>query len=196
MRLRVEFIKRDVLLLGQDDDGVRGDRAASAIEAAKALAERVETGAFRDQRVEIEVCTDFKALRGDDDLQRTLRLGFGIGLHRFQNLAESLRDGIPIQRAHPPEQQLDLRDGLAFLHQRVDGARGRDAVDHDGDGARRVVFDDRRGLRFQHLREFVIPSLSFGFRRGNELRNLRAGEPRFEHAVLAVFVAEFQFLRV
>jgi hypothetical protein len=51
------------LILGGDDNGMSRSGTTGPGESTKALTQRVHCCAFRDQVIEIKVCTDLDALR-------------------------------------------------------------------------------------------------------------------------------------
>ena len=119
------------VLRQRNDASFRLEGPSRAIEASETLTQRVEGGCLGDQAIEIEVHSDFKTLRGNNE--RHLR--FGPSLRAGEERLEPLCDPIAVHTAGAANHQDRVALGL-LPEDGKDAPRERHAIDHDTDGQR------------------------------------------------------------
>ena len=87
------------LITTNDDNCFRGAFRHS-IEPTEPLPQRVQTGAFRDQGMEVKVGAAFKALRADDELRRC-----AFGIRQAAASSFSFEQSITVEWPHSPGEQ-------------------------------------------------------------------------------------------
>src|SRR5262249_38346071 len=86
-------------IVARDDDTTRSAiESAKTIEATESLPQRIETGTFSNQTIEVEIRSHLDALRRDDDNRGIGRTAIAAGTNASE---QSLFERIAIERSHP-----------------------------------------------------------------------------------------------